>query len=129
MTKEELKLRLKKGTVPEEIFEFEQGQECYIFKADWAMSKDDDIVYIPDLDLNELVTDRSLNDEEIENFLEHCCTKKRFLDEANGNEKVAEAIFDFCDWQHPDVQDLRGITDDDEAKEIYGISWTELFGE
>ena len=55
-------------------------------------------------------------------------TAQDFLNQTGGNIAAAKDLFDFVDWQNPNVQDLMDCTDDDEAKEIYGQTWKEMFG-
>ena len=53
MTKKELESKILLGTPLDECFAFTSGQECEIFKADRFVVSDE-IIYIPDLYLNEL---------------------------------------------------------------------------
>lgn len=52
MNREQVKEELLKGRTLEELFEFHPGQECDIYKGEFSLS--DEIIYIPDLDLNEI---------------------------------------------------------------------------
>ena len=52
INKNELKARLKQGEHLEDIFNFTDGQECLIYKG--KFEKSDNIIYIPDIYLNEL---------------------------------------------------------------------------
>ena len=109
VTKKGLKQLLEENYLPlNEIFNFTDGQDCLIYKAtDFDKAEMDDIVYIPDICLNEIPINHIKYDEdEIDNILIHCITKQDFLDECKGNEKLARDLFDFVDWQHPDIQDL-----------------------
>ena len=109
VTKKDLKQSLEENYLPlNEIFNFTDGQDCLIYKAtDFDKAEMDDIVYIPDICLNEIPINHIKYDEdEIDNILIHCITKQDFLDECKGNEKLARDLFDFVDWQHPDIQDL-----------------------
>lgn len=51
MNRDQVKQELLKGWNLEELFEFGPGQECDIYKGEISLS--DDIIYIPDIDLNE----------------------------------------------------------------------------
>ena len=55
-------------------------------------------------------------------------TAQDFLNQTGGNVPAAKDLFHFVDWQNPNVQDLMDCTDDEEAKEIYGQTWEEMFG-
>lgn len=95
MTKLVLRAALYSGQKLEDLFEWRSGQDCDIFKAD-HFSAGDEIIYIPDVYLNELFT---LDD--IEDILACCYTGKDFLAETGGDAAKAERLFWFCDWQHP----------------------------
>lgn len=123
MTKEALTERLKNGEHLEDIFHFIDGQDCMIYKAEFEVS--DNIIYIPDIDLNELNIDSSVTEEEIEDIVHNCYTGNEFMEECRGIEKVAKALFSIVDWQHPNIQDvLDGYSEDDDEcfKEEFGVS-------
>lgn len=106
------------GETMDSIFRFRSGQEGMIFKAD-EFSTGEEIVYIPDIDLNEIPVDidlsvpkslmgsvegkfRPLNaTEQADLALSYCYTGKDFLDLCDGNEKMARDLFAYVDWQHP----------------------------
>lgn len=100
MTKDELMRALSNGQNLVDILELRPGQDCEIFKAD-NFSVGREILYIPDLWLNELVVDRAATPEEIEEILDHCYTGEDFLIEADGDADLARNLFWYCDWQHP----------------------------
>lgn len=118
MTKAEAKTRLLAGETMGDIFEFMPGQECMIFKAE-EFSTGDEIIYIPDIDLNELPVDLDLSvpnsmmdssdgkwgpmtaEEQVELALSYCYTGKDFVEECEGNEDLARFLFECVDWQHP----------------------------
>ena len=120
MTKAELKTRLEAGEIMDELFHYVTGDLCSIFKAE-EFKAGEEIIYIPDIDLNELVMDRPANAEEIETILGCCFTGDDFvsevreyreglgddfkgygeLDETEGDLKKAEELFWYCDWEHP----------------------------
>lgn len=127
VTKEQLKERLKNGEHLENIFQFTDGQECLIYKGDFEVS--DNIIYIPDIWLNELNTDSKATEEDIEDIINNCYTGKDFMEECHDIENVAKRLFNTVDWQHPNIQDvLDGYTeyDDEEFKKEYGVSIMEF---
>lgn len=89
-----------------------------MFKAD-EFSSGDDIVYIPDIDLNEIPVDHNLSvpnsmmdasngwwgpmtaEEQVDLALSYCYTGKDFVDLCEGNEEMARDLFAYVDWQHP----------------------------
>lgn len=113
INKNELKARLKQGEHLEDIFNFTDGQECLIYKG--KFEKSDNIIYIPDIYLNEL----------------NCYTGNDFLKECNGCEKAARALFGFVDWQHPNIQDLVDLYDDEEDEffKKFGIHFEDVCSE
>lgn len=122
VTKEELKELLDEGKPLNEIFNFTPGQDCEIYAAyDFDKAKPDDIIYIPDIDLNEICVDSTVYyDDEIEHIMSCCYTKQDFIDECKGNEKLAWDLFCAVDWQHPDViADLLCGWDESEEEEFY----------
>lgn len=102
MTKEELASRLRKGEKLADILPLVAGQECEMYKAD-SFSIGDEILYIPDVSLNEIPVDADLSKdpEEIEQVIENCYTGNDFIDLCQGNVMNAKDLFYFCDWQHP----------------------------
>lgn len=110
MTREEVYSALRSGKSLNEIFRFTEGQDCMIYKAG-SFEISDNVVYIPDLDLNEIITDRPLTEEEIEKIPMY--TGKDFLSECNGKEDAARLLFSWCDWQHPCITDINLELDED----------------
>lgn len=122
MTKKELESKILLGTPLDKCFSFTAGQECEIFKAN-RFEVSDEIIYIPDLYLNELseyVTYYSPIDalEVAQNVLDCCYTGKDFLELCSGDLQKAEMLFDYCDWQHPSSA-LPEIEDEDESEMPY----------
>lgn len=103
MTKKEARERILKGECLSDMFEFTDGQECEIFKGEW--NPGDEVIYIPDIDLNEICINRPLvkilDEEEIEDVLSCLYTGKDYMDLADGDEELAKRLFYYCDWQHP----------------------------
>lgn len=127
MNKKELKAKLEQGEHLEDIFNFTDGQECLIYKG--KFEKSDNIIYIPDIYLNELETDTVVEDEEdLNNILKNCYTGNDFLKECNGCEKAARALFGFVNWQHPNIQDLVDLYDyeEDEFFKEFGIHFEDV---
>ena len=102
MTKKEIEIELRKGRTLESILNFKAGQACTIFKAD-EFQPGDEVLYIPDIDLNEIPADKdiSVDIEGIYDVLGCCYTGDDFIEACNGDEKLGERLFWFCDWQHP----------------------------
>lgn len=112
MTKSELKAALQSGSCMVNLLEFRSGQECEIFKAS-RFVVGDEILYIPDLQLNEIHIDRPITDpEELEDILSQCYTGDDFLEECGGDTELAIELFLYCDWQHPSSA-LPELLDDD----------------
>lgn len=124
MTVKELKKKLIKGYRLKDLFDFSDGQDCIIYKSDFEIT--DDIIYIPDIDLNEINIDTKLNKEEIKNVLNSCYTGNDFVEECNGYKDVAEELFEFVDWQHPNIMDMLETYGENEFEEKYGFSIEEL---
>ena len=76
--------------------------------------------------MNEIDTESVLEDEEIENVLNNCYTGNDFMTEWNGHEDLARELFDFVDWQHPNIQDLLDLYNDEEFEREHGFSMEEL---
>ena len=67
MTKDELRTQLQAGKTLDDLFTFRLGQECLIFKEHLFPENPkarDEIIYIPDLSLNDLHPDKPCADEE-----------------------------------------------------------------
>lgn len=124
MTKNELKMKLEAGAFLIDLFDLTYGQECLIYKGNFEIS--DQIIYIPDVDMNEIDTESVLEDEEIENVLNNCYTGNDFMTECSGHEDLARELFDFVDWQHPNIQDLLDLYSDEEFEREHGFSMEEL---
>ena len=131
MTKLELRYILMGGKKLEDIFDFTNGQECLIYKGKFLPGiMGDDICYIPDIFLNEILYNRTVSESEIEDIIDECYTTHDFIDECNGHEKLAEDLFNHVDWQHPDIQDfLEGYDDANQFFEEYGFSINEVFND
>lgn len=101
MTKAELRDKLLAGNALDTLFHFTIGQLCLVYKAE-CFAAGEDILYIPDIDLNGLAVDRAVTDEEeLEDLLAVCYTGDDFVDLCHGDLQLAERLFHYCDWQHP----------------------------
>lgn len=127
MTKQDIRDWLMAGEALVNVFPYNKnGQDCTIFKTE-SLGKPDDVVYIPDISLNDLnCYEGNLSMDDINDILNCCYTTKDFWDEAYGNKKCAESLFIQCDWQHPNIRDLKDCTTDEEAKENWGETWEEM---
>lgn len=103
MTVNEVRERIIKGECLSNIFEFTDGQDCMIYKGEW--NPGDEVIYIPDIDLNEICINRPLvqilDETEIEDVLYCLYTGKDFIEIMDGDEELAKSLFHYCDWQHP----------------------------
>lgn len=100
MTKSELRASLAKHRVLDDQFKIVDGQDCLIVKAE-RFSVGNEIIYVPDLDLNGISFGVRLDEEEIAAILSSCYTGNDFLEECGGDAGLAKRLFDYCDWQHP----------------------------
>ena len=125
MVKTELKAKLEARAILEDLFNFTDGQECLIYKAE-KFEASDNIIYIPDIYLNDIDIDVVLRGEEIDNVLHHCCTGNDFVEECRGHIDLAEELFWFVDWQHPNIQDVLDTYDEDEFEAKFGFSMNKL---
>lgn len=120
VTKAELRERLRNGAIMDDLFEFCEGQECWMFKAP-EFEPGENILYIPDTDLNDIpIAEHPTCEEEIEEIIDQCYTGNDFIEECDGNVEKAERLFWYCDWQHPSSAQPE-IEDESEALETeYG---------
>lgn len=130
MTKKRLRRLLLRGKCLTDLFEFTDGQECIIYKGDFDKAKDKDIIYIPDLYIDSSLYDKKLNREQIDELLYRVCAKRDFLRESEGHYNIAYELFDFVDWQYPNIQDLLDCYsgEDDLFFERFGVNVDELSG-
>lgn len=128
MTKLELRYRLMGGEKLEDIFNFTDGQDCLIYKGEFKTGiYGDDICYIPDIYLNEIPVNRPVSESEIDDIIDECFTTNDFINECKGHENLAEDLFNYVDWQHPDIQDfLDGYDDEEQFFEEYDFSIKEV---
>lgn len=122
----DLAIELLKLTVPE----LKKKAEEYGIKLDGLTRKDEilraimfkapefepgeNILYIPDTDLNDIpIAEHPTCEEEIEEIIDQCYTGNDFIEECDGNVEKAERLFWYCDWQHPSAA-LPEIENDEE---------------
>lgn len=99
MTHEQVKARLIAGEKLEDMFPIVSGQECDIIKAE-EFSATDDIIYFPDLYMNDL-DGRAWNEDEAERIASDGYSGIDFLFLCDGKEDLARELFNYCDWQNP----------------------------
>ena len=127
MTKKTARQLLTSGKTIQELFQLSPGQEGIIFKADNFSVQS--IIYIPDIDLNELCVNTRLKKDEIEEALANMYTGQDFINECAGCRKMAEYLFDYVDWQHPSSAlncDFRMFSDE-EMIDLCGKTYEEFF--
>ena len=127
MNKKELWKNLSAGKKLMDVLPVVDGQDCLIVSVtdkEYEDSKDDDIVYIPDFDLNEILFDKDLSNRAMErmHILDYCYTKRSFIDICKNSRKMAYDLFTICDWQNPNLDDLLCCIDDSEMVEKYGMT-------
>lgn len=129
MTKEILRKELECGKVLKDIFSFTDGQDCTIYKGKFDLENAENIIYIPDIFLNDIDIDADfLTEMEIKNVLENCYTTEDFIEEVQGHVNLAESLFDYVNWQHPDLYDLlEGYENEkEEFYKKYSFPYSEL---
>lgn len=126
MTKQEVIKQLKKGKVLSDLFIFTEGQECLIHKGNFAAT--DDIIYIPDIYLNEISTNNPLTEEKLEDIENNLYSGNDFINECNGNVELAKELFDWCDWSHPSsaLTDILLGYDEEEFYDKFGVKLEEF---
>lgn len=121
MTVNEARERIYNGECLSDMFEFTDGQDCIIYKGDW--NPGDEVIYIPDIDLNEICINRPLinilDGEEIKDVICYLYTGKDFMELADGDEELAKRLFDYVDWQHPSSALNEVLDGIDERREEY----------
>ena len=129
MTKEILRKELECGKALKDIFEFSDSQDCIIYKGKFDLDNAENIIYIPDIFLNDIDIDTDfLTEMEIKNVLNNSYTTADFIEEAQDHVNLAESLFAYVDWQHPDLYDLlEGYEDEqEEFLKRYGFPYGEL---
>ena len=102
LSKEEIKRKLLIGETLDDLFEWMEDSECVFFKGPWNPGKPEEVIYVPDIDLNELVTDRPLTPEEVSDALRHMYTTQDFMDICDEDVPfIGKLCYWWCNWQHP----------------------------
>lgn len=112
MTKDELLEGLRMGFALEELLPLSSGQDCTIYKAE-LFRTNDEVIYIPDMELNNITTGKSLYEEDAEYTVNHSYSGEDFVDLCEGDEALAFRLWCYCDWQHPSSA-LPEVEDDEE---------------
>ena len=129
MTKEYLRKELECGKALKDIFSFTDGQDSTIYKGKFDLENAENIIYIPDIFLNDIdIESDFLTEMEIKNVLENCYSTEDFIEESQGHANLAESLFNYVDWQHLDLHDLlEGYEDEQDVfLERYGFPYSEL---
>ena len=112
VTRADLAERLNNGEPLKQILPIVEGEDCHIGKVSpdlFDAAEPDDIVYIPELDGQSEKAysyDSPVSSEDVEEILSNCFTKQDFFHETFEIEEAAHDLFDLCNWQRPDLQDL-----------------------
>ena len=93
MNREQVKQELLKGRTLDELFKFQPGQGCDIYKGEFSLS--DEIIYIPDLDLNEIPVHEAVEKEEVDRVVNAMYSGLDFLEQCGGKEELAKELFDY----------------------------------
>lgn len=100
MTKEYLRKELECGKRLKDIFEFSNGQDCVVYKGKFDLNNMENIIYIPDIFLNDIDIETDfMTEREIENVINNCYTTEDFMKEAQCHVNLAESLFNYVDWQ------------------------------
>lgn len=132
MTKDEIITRLQAGEKIEEILPLIDGQLCMIYKSPEGFHPGEDVIYVPDVDLNDIQFNTGIQwteEQEIHRLKAGMYTGNEFLQICGNNTKLAEHIFRYVDWQHP-VSVLDGdylFLQNEEWIEICGQTPAELW--
>ena len=96
LAKQELMVQLRHGHTLNDHLAFGPGQNCEIFKAD-KFYHGDEVIYVPDVSLNQIPLDRPITDlEELDEVLSNCYTGQDFIDECHGDVEKAKRLFCYC---------------------------------
>jgi len=119
MTKKELQAGFQTGKILCDMLEIRSGQCCEIFKSE-RFIPGDEIIYIPDLWLNDIPgNEKIISGSHLGSILDCCYTGDDFVEICDGDEKTARRLFDLVDWQHPSsAYDAGEVDDEDEEKEM-----------
>lgn len=117
MTKAELLEGLRNGSALKELLQLSPGQDCTIYKAE-KFSIGDEVIYIPDMELNNITTGKSMYEEDAEYTVNRCYSGEDFVDLCDGDDALAYRLWCYCDWQHPSSALPECEYDDEEDKKF-----------
>lgn len=100
MKYEELVAELRAGKTLESLLDLTQGQNCFIYKAKGKCFDLNEVIYIPDVSLNDIPTDYVMSKDDLAECSAYFYTWKDFLDLCKTEDKALE-LFDLCDWANP----------------------------
>ena len=84
MKKTDLKAALRSGAKLNDLLSFGPGQDCEIFKAD-KFYEDDEVIYVPDVSLNEIPLNRPITDQnELDEVIGYCYTGRNWQSVCSG---------------------------------------------
>lgn len=128
MTKAELIKELCRGRKINSLFDFKEGYECLRFKSEKPFQSipNNEIIYIGE---TQLLFKPTLDKDDIKSLINDgkCCTKQDFIDECNGHEDLAERLFEFVDWEAPELDSLLGAYDDYDFEDTFGYPIEEAY--
>ena len=125
MKKEEIREGFHQGFALADLLTLSPGQDCMMFKAE-KFRTDDEVIYIPDMCLNQITAYTVPPESEWKHIIGHCYTGAEFVELCEGDEALAYRLFNYCDWQHPSSALPECEYDDEEdkkwAEEMYALS-------
>lgn len=138
MTKEMVVDRLLSGEKIEAILHIIGGQDCWIYKDSKGFHEGNDVIYIPDIDLNgindigQMWADGELvYKEAVEELSSAMYTGDEIFSICGMNWDLANDLFDYLDWQHPisAILDYQVDLDDDDWIRLFGQTPDEIWPE
>lgn len=91
---------LKEGKTLESLVNLTPGQNCSIYKAHGRCFDLDEVIYIPDVFLNDIPTDYAMTKDDLAECSAYFYTWKDFMDLCKTEDRALE-LFDLCDWAQP----------------------------
>ncbi len=122
----DLIVNLKEGWPLNSLLNLTSGQCCDIYKAEGRCFDFFEVIYIPDVFMNDIPFDRAMTADEITRCSAYFYVWKDFLDLCKTEDKALE-LFDLCDWANPstvlDEMEREDQEDDDsEEQSWYAIT-------
>lgn len=115
MTKDDLREAFHQGFCLADILTLSPGQDCMMFKEE-AFRTDDEVIYIPDMCLNEITAYCVPRPEEVDHIIHNCYTGQDLIALCDGDKALAYRLWCYCDWQHPSSALPECEYDDEEDK-------------